>query len=87
MKKAAKNPFSKAKASAKAGLGNMKVYSSLAYGKMRHTSATKKAASNSSGKKLAPLPKDPWKRFLAHFRWERIKAYWFSKAGLRRIGS
>lgn len=86
MKKAAKNPFSKAKASAKAGLGNMKVYSSLAYGKMRHTSATKKAASNSSGKKLAPLPKDPWKRFLAHFRWERIKAYWFSKAGLRRIG-
>ncbi len=43
--------------------------------------------SNSNPKKrLAPLPKDPWKRFLAHFRWERIKAYWFSKAGLKRVG-
>ncbi len=67
-----------------AGRGNMKVYSSLAYGKARHTSSAKKASA--SGKKLAPLPKDPWKRFLAHFRWERIKAYWFSKAGLKRVG-
>lgn len=35
---------------------------------------------------LAPLPKEQPARFFAHFRWERIKAYWFSKAGLRRIG-
>ncbi len=45
-----------------------------------------------SGKKsnasahLAPLPKEQPARFFAHFRWERIKAYWFSKAGLIRIG-
>ncbi len=78
------NSFGKKTAKSGAGKGNMKVYSSLAYGKMRHTSAAKKA--KSSGKKLAPLPKDPWKRFLAHFRWERIKAYWFSKAGAKRIG-
>lgn len=36
--------------------------------------------------KLAPLPKEQPARFFAHFRWERIKAYWFSKAGLKRIG-
>ncbi len=41
---------------------------------------------SSREKSLAPLPKDPVKRFFAHFRWERIKAYWFSKAGLKRIG-
>ena len=35
---------------------------------------------------LAPLPKEQPARFFAHFRWERIKAYWFSKAGLKRIG-
>ena len=35
---------------------------------------------------LKPLPKEPIPRFFAHFRWERIKAYWFSKAGLKRIG-
>lgn len=77
------NPFGKKSSKNSGGKGNMKVYSSLAYGKTRHTSATKKAT---GGKKLAPLPKDPWKRFLAHFRWERIKAYWFSKAGAKRIG-
>ncbi len=36
--------------------------------------------------KLRPLPKEQPARFFAHFRWERIKAYWFSKAGLKRIG-
>ncbi len=36
--------------------------------------------------RLKPLPKEPIPRFFAHFRWERIKAYWFSKAGLKRIG-
>ncbi len=36
--------------------------------------------------RLAPLPKEQPARFFAHFRWERIKAYWFSKAGLKRIG-
>ncbi len=43
-------------------------------------------SSKKPGKELRPLPKDPWKRFLAHFRWERIRAFWFSKAGLKRIG-
>lgn len=36
--------------------------------------------------KLAPLPKEQPARFFAHFRWERIKAYWFSKEGAKRIG-
>lgn len=71
-------------------LKNMKVYSSLMKQKDKVKSKTAKSGSGSSSsnpkKRLAPLPKDPWKRFLAHFRWERIKAYWFSKAGLKRIG-
>lgn len=46
----------------------------------------KKTAKSRAERRLAPLPKDPVKRFFAHFRWERIKAYWFSKAGLKRIG-
>ncbi len=48
----------------------------------------KKASKKSSKSepKLAPLPKEQPARFFAHFRWERIKAYWFSKAGLKRIG-
>lgn len=47
----------------------------------------KKAASkSSSAASLAPLPKEQPARFFAHFRWERIKAYWFSKEGAKRIG-
>lgn len=41
---------------------------------------------SSSTAHLRPLPKEQPARFFAHFRWERIKAYWFSKDGLRRIG-
>lgn len=74
--------------------GKMGVYSSLVADR---TKKMVKSASNkvkSSGKKkpasenpkLKPLPKEQPARFFAHFRWERIKAYWFSKAGARRIG-
>ncbi len=52
--------------------------------------ANAKNVAKKSGRKaekgLRPLPKEPIPRFFAHFRWERIKAYWFSKAGLKRIG-
>lgn len=46
----------------------------------------KSASKPSSAANLAPLPKEQPARFFAHFRWERIKAYWFSKEGLKRIG-
>ncbi len=46
----------------------------------------KSAKKADSTPRLAPLPKEQPARFFAHFRWERIKAYWFSKAGLKRIG-
>lgn len=71
-------------------LKNMKLYSSLMKQKDKVKSKNTKGGAGTSSsnpkKRLAPLPKDPWKRFLAHFRWERIKAYWFSKAGLKRVG-
>lgn len=72
--------------------GSMGVYSSLATDRARKltkTSGGSSASSNSSrsaGKKLRPLPKEQPARFFAHFRWERIKAYWFSKDGLKRVG-
>lgn len=56
------------------------VYSSLVD---RKKADKKKSA---AGANLAPLPKKQPARFFAHFRWERIKAYWFSKEGLKRIG-
>ncbi len=58
--------------------GGMSVYSSL---------VTRKKGGKSVKKEnnLKPLPKEQPARFFAHFRWERIKAYWFSKAGLKRI--
>lgn len=46
----------------------------------------KKKAKSAANTRLRPLPKEQPARFFAHFRWERIKAYWFSKAGLKRIG-
>ncbi len=55
------------------------------YGAYSSLVGSKKAAKKSETR-LAPLPKEQPARFFAHFRWERIKAYWFSKAGLRRIG-
>ncbi len=45
-----------------------------------------KAKAKKPEPKLAPLPKEQPARFFAHFRWERIKAYWFSKEGAKRIG-
>lgn len=71
--------------------GNMGVYSSLVNQKKK-IAETAKMIKKGKGKKqsepsnLAPLPKEQPARFFAHFRWERIKAYWFSKAGLKRIG-
>lgn len=77
----------------------MGVYSSLVSQKKKIADKVKTAGSKvrggsfgsgSGGKKpkkpLAPLPKEQPARFFAHFRWERIKAYWFSKDGLKRIG-
>lgn len=78
--------------------GKMGVYSSLLTERTRKLakSAQKKVSSvtkrkstkdkKSSTPNLRPLPKEQPARFFAHFRWERIKAYWFSKAGLKRIG-
>ncbi len=65
---------------------NLGVYSSLVNQKNRLTNSVKKRSKSSPAKPLAPLPKEQPARFFAHFRWERIKAYWFSKAGLVRIG-
>ena len=70
--------------------GSMGVYSSLmskeAKQKVRAATKKSKSAKSEAEANLRPLPKEPVKRFFAHFRWERIKAYWFSKAGLKRIG-
>lgn len=64
--------------------GKMGVYSSLVDQKSPTTKGTN-MMNNGDKKSLRPLPKKQPARFLAHFRWERIKAYWFSKAGLKRI--
>ncbi len=76
----------------------MGVYSSLltdrtrklaksAKGKVAQATRRKSGSSKKSDTpNLRPLPKEQPARFFAHFRWERIKAYWFSKAGLKRIG-
>jgi len=88
----AKNKVSKPKER-----GNMGVYSNLAAQKKTISERAKdmktgvkkrldKKSNPSTGKKLRPLPENQPARFFAHFRWERIKAYWFSKAGLKRIG-
>lgn len=68
--------------------GNMGVYSSLVSQKKKISEKVKnmQGKSKNSGKNLAPLPKEQPARFFAHFRWERIKAYWFSKEGAKRIG-
>lgn len=61
---------------------NMSLYSSLSY--KRRIKLEERARRMAEDK--ASLPKDPVKRFFAHFQWKRIKKYWFSKDGLRRIG-
>ncbi len=77
--------------------GSMGVYSSLVSQKNKLATRVKSGRSGGFGsgssfgskkpaKQLAPLPKEQPARFFAHFRWERIKAYWFSKDGLKRIG-
>ena len=60
----------------------MGVYSSL----MTQKQAKKDKKARERARNLEDLPKDPWRRFWAHFRWKRVRAYWFSKAGLKRIG-
>lgn len=69
----------------------MGVYSSLVSQKKKIAEKVKSVKKGDGGsskpsKPLAPLPKEQPARFFAHFRWERIKAYWFSKEGAKRIG-
>ena len=66
----------------------MGVYSSLVSQKKKIAEKVKslQEKSKKTEKDLAPLPKKQPARFFAHFRWERIKAYWFSKEGWKRIG-
>lgn len=52
----------------------------------RKNSGEKKPKKSKPNPNLKPLPREQPARFFAHFRWERIKAYWFSKDGLKRIG-
>lgn len=78
MMKTAKKPSDKTIPRSKLG-----AYSNLTPEKTRKLTSTK---SQSKGSKLRPLPKEQPARFFAHFRWERIRAYWFSKAGLKRVG-
>ncbi len=78
MMKTAKKPSDKTIPRSKLG-----AYSNLTPEKTRKLTSTK---SQSKGPKLRPLPKEQPARFFAHFRWERIRAYWFSKAGLKRVG-
>lgn len=66
--------------------GSMGVYSSLVSGQKRPKNSKPNTSKKDGSSHLRPLPKEPVPRFFAHFRWERIKAYWFSKAGLKRIG-
>lgn len=90
MVKTANNSGSKSTKRAKMG-----VYSSLVTDRTRKlaksvqakaSQVTKKKTGNKTNASLRPLPKEQPARFFAHFRWERIKAYWFSKEGLKRIG-
>lgn len=90
MVKTANNSGSKSTKRAKMG-----VYSSLVTDRTRKlaksvqakaSQVTKKKTGNKTNANLRPLPKEQPARFFAHFRWERIKAYWFSKEGLKRIG-
>lgn len=73
----------------------MGVYSSLVTDQTRKlaksvqakaSQITKKKTNGKTATSLRPLPKEQPARFFAHFRWERIKAYWFSKEGAIRIG-
>lgn len=58
---------------------SMSTYSSLVYrSKVRKEKQARKRAED-----LAKLPKEPWKRFLAHFEPKRVFHYWFSKRGLK----
>lgn len=80
--------------------GKMGVYSSLITDRTRKLAKSVKTKASAMGQKkpkkpstktntnskLKPLPKEQPARFFAHFRWERIKAYWFSREGVKRIG-
>ncbi len=67
--------------------GNLGVYSSLVAQKRKLADKVKSGKADKKPRKaLRPLPKEQPARFFAHFRWERIKAYWFSREGAKRIG-
>ena len=77
-KSARKSPWGKKKS-------KMGVYSSLSTKhKVKKKEKAEKIAKQKRIKK-EELPKDKWQRFKAHFAWKRIKAYWFSKKGVKRI--
>ena len=58
---------------------SMSTYSSLVYrSKVRKDKVARKRADS-----YAKLPKEPWKRFFAHFQPKRMKEYWFSKRGAK----
>ncbi len=58
---------------------SMSTYSSLVYrSKVKRDKQARKRAES-----YAALPKEPWKRFFAHFHPKRMKEYWFSKRGAK----
>ena len=60
---------------------SMSTYSSLVYrSKVKKDKKSKKHAED-----LASLPKQPVKRFFAHFHPKRVFHYWFSKRGLKTL--
>lgn len=83
---AAKKPATTAKKkttapSKKSNKGAMNLYSNLAY--KRRVKADQKARRQAED--LATLPKNPFLRFFAKLRPDRVFRFWFSKEGLFRI--
>ncbi len=86
MEKTSKNSDLKKKAPKKGLLTkknkSMNTYSSLVY--KSRVKADKRARKRAED--LATLPKDPVKRFFAHFQPKRVCKYWFSRRGLKTFG-
>ena len=57
----------------------MSTYSSLVH----HSKVKRDKKARKRAEDLATLPKEPWKRFLAHFHPKRVFHYWFSMRGLK----
>ncbi|MBQ3309467.1 penicillin-binding protein [Candidatus Saccharibacteria bacterium] len=87
MEKAKSNPKSDSPKAPKRSLlkrsknKSMSTYSSLVYrSKVKKDKKARKRAED-----LATLPKQPVKRFFAHFHPKRVFHYWFSKRGLKTL--